>query len=190
MKHMIAFGSRVYGLINELSDYDNVLITDEFFNDYKLLSNIDIEAFSPEKFKEELDKHSIKAIEVYFTDISFFHSIGIYFNLDKNLLRHSVSAVVSNAYIKSKKKIIQGDVYIGLKSYFHCIRLLVYANSLASTNNLDFKDHLEFLKPIYEDIVINRKHKEGTLDTFKDLDNTHKEMLKSLRHEFKLLCPK
>lgn len=189
MKHMIAFGSRVYGLINELSDYDNVLITDEFFNDYKLLSNVDIEAFSPEKFKEELDKHSIKAIEVYFTDISFFHSIGIYFNLDKNLLRHSVSAVVSNAYVKSKKKIIQGDVYVGLKSYFHCIRILKYANQLAENNYLKFEDHLDFLKPIYEDII-SHKEDEGNLELFKIIDNRHKDVLKELRHNFKLLCPK
>lgn len=187
MKHTIPFGSRVYGLTNEESDYDYVEITDNV-----LFCSIDpnIECYSFEMFKEKLEAHDIKAIELYFTAKEFFNDHGIYFKLDKKRLRHSVSAVVSNAYVKAKKKILQGDVYIGVKSYYHCIRILRYANSLVENNNLDFKQEKEYLRPIYNDIVINRKNKEGNSETFSDLDSAYKTTLQELRHDFKMLCPK
>lgn len=183
--HVIPFGSFVYGLVNELSDKDFIIISDLSV----VSKDPNIEYFTLEAFKQDLDNCKIKAIEAYFTDIKYFNSKGIYFTLNKTLLRHEISAIVSNAYVKSKKKIIQGDVYVGLKSYYHCIRLLTYANSLAKNNYLKFEDHIEFLKPFYIDII-SFKNDEGTLETFQKLDNKYKDILKSLRHDFKLSCPK
>ena len=73
--------------------------------------------------------------------------------LNKSNLRSSVSAVCSNSHVKAKKKIRDGEVYIGLKSYWHTIRILTMYTDLAKFGTFNPKDYKERLNHIYEDIM-------------------------------------
>lgn len=81
------------------------------------------------------------------------------------------SRTASNSFVKCKKKLAQGDTYIGLKSMFHSIRILDFGIQLATTNSIKFdscneiyynlmelhnwQDVKQYAKPIY-----NQKHTE------------------------------
>lgn len=64
-------GSQLYGLTNSQSDTDYLylckdtrLLANSELND--ILLNKDIELFDYDKFKEELNKHNLKTLEVYY----------------------------------------------------------------------------------------------------------------------------
>ena len=186
MSHLfkIPFGSQVYGLTNPKSDKDYIYIYSKHF-DLTLIPKDD-NHMTVYMFQSELDQHSIKALEAYF----FSKELQSYFqfNLNLNSLRKRVSAIVSNAHVKSKKKFKDGEIYIGLKSYFHCIRILTMFNFLAkhgTFNPSDFKYELEY---IYLDIISRQNNNPDTL--FLELETDYKKMLKNLQHTFKLYCPK
>lgn len=180
--HKIPFGSQVYGLTNPLSDKDFAYIVDSSEG----LDNTDDECYTPEEFQTHLNNHDLKAIELYFTCLSLQKEFN--FKLDKKLLRSSVSRVVSNSHVKAKKKFKDNEIYIGLKSYYHCIRILVMMNYLAlheEFNPRNFKNELSY---VYQDIMSRLDNDPSTL--FEELEQDYKKLLKNLQHTFRLYCPK
>src|SRR5690606_20681238 len=59
-----------------------------------------------------------------------------YFKLDKSKLRRSISGTSSNSFVKCKKKLRQGDYYIGKKSLFHSLRILGFGIQIALTGKI------------------------------------------------------
>lgn len=182
--HKIPFGSQVYGLINKESDKDYIYIKPD--NSSFESTSKDDEVFTTTEFQKLLDLHDVKALETYFyseevqTDFDF--------KLNVNILRSAVSKVVSNAHVKAKKKFKDEEIYIGLKSYYHCIRLLTMFTYLAkhgTFNPSSFKYELEY---IYLDIINRQKDNPTTM--FLELEKDYKKMLKSLQHTFRMYCPK
>lgn len=187
MEHLfkIPFGSQVYGLTNSKSDEDYIYIYPNTV-DLSLLLPKDDSHMTVNMFQSELDQHSIKAIEAYFSSLDLQNYFK--FVLDHSFLRKRVSAVVSNAHVKAKKKFKDGEIYIGLKSYYHCIRILTMFNYLAregTFNPSSFKYELEY---IYQDILSRENESSETL--FINLENDYKKMLKNLQHTFRMYCPK
>lgn len=180
----VPFGSQVYGLTNNKSDEDYIYI----YPDTVDLISIpkDDSHMTTYMFQSELDQHSIKALEAYF----YSEELQNYFNFELNLsfLRKRVSAVVSNAHVKAKKKFIDNEVYIGLKSYYHCIRILTMFNYLAREGTFNPSSFVYELEYIYQDILSREEESPETL--FINLENDYKKMLKNLQHTFKMYCPK
>ena len=209
----LLWGSKLYGLTNKQSDEDYVIIcvdkNDPELEQYKNDPNIEI--FTTSEFQEKLNDHDLKAIEILFAhfgkfsftgyyeptnniDVSEDYTFAFYFRLDKNKLRSSVSKVVSNAYVKSKKKFIDGEYYIGAKSYYHCFRILTMFISLAKREHFKPDAYQKDLDFIYNRIVLNyNKYLDDSLsplESWKNMDNEYNVYLKSLQHTFKLYCPK
>lgn len=180
----VPFGSQVYGLINNKSDEDYIYI----YPDTVDLTSIpkDDSHMTTHMFQSELDQHSIKALEAYF----YSEELQNHFTFELNLsfLRKRVSAVVSNAHVKAKKKFIDNEVYIGLKSYYHCIRILTMFNYLAREGTFNPSSFVYELEYIYQDILTREEESPETL--FINLENDYKKMLKNLQHTFKMYCPK
>lgn len=180
----VPFGSQVYGLTNNKSDEDYIYI----YPDTVDLISIpkDDSHMTTYMFQSELDQHSVKALEAYF----YSEELQNYFNFELNLsfLRKRVSAVVSNAHVKAKKKFIDNEVYIGLKSYYHCIRILTMFNYLAREGTFNPSSFVCELEYIYQDILSREEESPETL--FINLENDYKKMLKNLQHTFKMYCPK
>lgn len=188
---MFPFGSRVYGLTNPKSDRDYLAIC---FDNYKPetidagYGTSEVEIWSYTEFLDKLEAHDLKALEIYFENRAIFLSgFNTYFQLDKSKLRRAVSAVVSNAHVKAKKKFIDGEIYTGLKSYYHCIRILTMFNVLADKGIFTPSKFFEELDPIYVDIM-ERQHDDPTT-LFQNLESDYKVLLKSLQHTFRLRCP-
>lgn len=179
----VPFGSSVYGLTNKFSDKDYAYIVTNSKID---LDTEEHQVYTMQEFQTALNDHDIKAIELYYTSPEV--SKAFTFNLDLQKLRSGVSKVVSNSHVKAKKKFRDNEIYIGLKSYYHCIRILTMFNYLAregTFNPTSFKNELEY---VYLDIMKRESNNPETL--FKELEQDYKMMLKNLQHCFRLYCPK
>lgn len=180
----IPYGSSVYGLTNPKSDKDLVSI----YSDLNYVQSEEENSYSFKEFNRLLQLHDLMALECYFYSKDVQEAFD--FELNLHQLRKAVSAVVSNSHVKAKKKFKDEEIYIGLKSYFHCIRNLTMYTYLARHGTFDpssFKNELEY---VYQDIVVQRQLQANSETLFKELETDYKKLLKSLQHCFRMYCPK
>lgn len=128
------FGSRLYQTHTEESDYDYVVIIDkegEFYYQYES-EKLDIHFMTIEYYKKALNKCDIMALECFYQDTPIL-KYEIEFTPRLHKLRESISATVSNSWVKAKKKILleSEDSYIGYKSFFHSFRIAYYGIQIA-----------------------------------------------------------
>lgn len=185
------FGSSVYGMTTSLSDMDYMVL--HIDPTYQLSSYAeDIDIWTLEQFQEKLDEHNLKALEVYFHNFDTFYNVfEMEFKLNKDKLRRSVSATCSNSYVKAKKKFRQGDIYVGLKSYWHCIRILTMFTHLAKYQHFNPANFKNKLEDVFNSIMycMHLKYEGDELFNYLDLTLNHRQLLKDLQHEFRMLCP-
>lgn len=144
------YGSRVYGTENIESDYDYIFLVEGQSGDKYQVSHdgIEITVYDQKAFYDAWQAHEISVLEA----LSWKHKHAIPY-IDKNKLRSSISKTASNSWVKAKKKIEQGDIYIGKKSLFHAIRILDFGTQLADygyvaqfTNLQHYYEHIMNLK--------------------------------------------
>lgn len=184
------FGSLVYGTAHENSDYDYVVILDVSGELYEHFENkdLDIHIFSTESYKAKLDEHDIMALETFFNPHPII-KYAVDFKLDLVKLRHKISAIVSNSWVKAKKKVLleDEDSFIGLKSLFHSIRILDLGIQLAEYGNgstivIDFESSRHIWKEILGMHAKNHSI-EKILEHFKPQHNANAS-------KFRMLAPK
>lgn len=149
------YGSQVYGTATPESDYDYLVVVDgEPLVEEEKLGEHDFHYISKTKFMEMLDNNDIKALECVFLPStsnqilkeSFKPSVTI----DPIKLRHSISATCSNSWVKGKKKIlVEGKKFLGLKSIFHSIRIMEFANQILLFNKI----HFDSVNWLYDELM-------------------------------------
>jgi predicted nucleotidyltransferase len=150
VKGCYVFGSRVYGTASEKSDWDIILVANS--SSYEVEYNdelFNVHVLTPSIFEKYVKDNHIKAAEwLYAPDWAIVKPYPIEMEYDPAKFRHSVSHVSSNAWVKAKKKIEQGDYYIGIKSMFHSLRVIKFGIQFAENRKIDF----ESAKWIWDDI--------------------------------------
>jgi predicted nucleotidyltransferase len=130
------YGSRVYGCHTEQSDWDYILVVESDKDLYYSVekTNMNLTVYSESMFIKRIKEHHISVLECIFQN----HNDPYleYFELDKAQLRKSISAVAGNSFVKCKKKLAQGDYYIGKKSLFHSLRILGFGIQIALTGKI------------------------------------------------------
>lgn len=140
--NIYSYGSVVYNTFSEKSDFDFILTGDcdnqslqEFYGDQKT----DLHFFNIELFKSKIYNHEVSAIECIFLPLELkYEPIKIDYELNLTKIREQFSATASNSWVKSKKKIIDGELYIAQKSLFHSFRILNFACQLADNKSINF----------------------------------------------------
>lgn len=190
------YGSRVYHTANENSDYDYLIVLkpdstllDNKTNFYTFWDR-SYHLYSCKNWMEGLKEGKINLLEAYFcsSGINLIEPIDV----NKDLIRESVSATASNSFVKCKKKLYvpeDYDPYIGRKSLWHSLRLFSFGIQLMEANciydytvankwyddvvNIDHPGTTEwaYLKEKYQPIY-NKLHTD-----FKIAHNTHKSEL-------------
>ncbi|MCK9417487.1 nucleotidyltransferase domain-containing protein [Candidatus Dojkabacteria bacterium] len=133
------YGSRVYGTTSEISDYDFIVIISSSSkgNYFQIIDgDINITIYDLPNFIMRLNNHDIDALECLFLsdEHKIQENIAIKSNIDLAKLRHSFSKMSSNSWVKAKKKfIVKKDYnpYIGKKSLFHSMRILMFGCQIA-----------------------------------------------------------
>jgi len=185
------FGSRVYGTSGPTSDWDIIMVANNSVDSTELsglkrgLYNIHV--YTPKKFKEDLDWHRINNLECIFAPgwAKLKEDIKWDFKLDASKLRHSISHISSNSWVKCKKKLAQDEYYSGIKSIFHSIRIPMFGLQIANFGKIvDFAE----ANYIWDDITFKslpqymRSKKEWTWD---ELDNKWRHTLNSVLTQFR-----
>ena len=199
--YMYQYGSSVYGVHSEHSDIDILVIINGYF---KIPEEYQKFAYEVEKIKDETIIHNLKYDNCDF----IFYSLDEWFNmmlnnhiefwecynlskkfvhkeyaklipeLNKVLLRKEISSICSNAYVKAKKKMLQGDYYIGKKSLWHSLRVYLFGIQIIQYGKIiDFKEANKY----YNDIVLN------SCNDWKYYHKTYKKLYNNLHSEFKKL---
>lgn len=148
------YGSRVYGCNTEKSDYDFIMVVESdnpylYYNVNNDHAGCNFTIYSEQMFLKRMDEHHISVLECVFQDS--YDKYVKQFVLDKAKLRKAISSVASNSYIKCKKKLRDGEEYIGLKSLFHSLRILNFGIQIALYGKIvNYKSANVFLKMIMD----------------------------------------
>ena len=136
--NIIIFGSQIYGTSNPNSDIDIIMIANNSYESSEIRSGkFNIHIYTPDKFRQDLDWHRINNLECIFApdwaklkeDIKFDD-----FKLNLPRLRHAISHISSNSWVKTKKKLAYNtsdEYYTGIKSLFHSIRIPMFGTQIA-----------------------------------------------------------
>ena len=194
------FGSRLYNEFNIVSksDYDfciiinnssSFLLNPEYFSNpyFQYESeNIDFHIMSEMVFYNELTKCNIMTLECFYSEDPIFkHDVNLELNL--GVLRHSISKVSSNSFVKFKKKLTKEsglkNKHLGVKSLYHSLRILEFGCNVA--NDPDFIEHnyQNKLKDILE-------FSQNVNFDWKDIHTKYKPVYNQLASRFKLMAPK
>lgn len=160
------FGSITYNTVTDRSDHDFVVIVDMDVDYIQHESDmIDVHIISETRYKKMLVEHDIMALETYFNPMPI-KKFDTEFKLNLPQLRQKISAIVSNSWVKAKKKVTleNEDTYSGYKSLFHAIRILDFGIQLAETGKIiDFKRSSH----IWDEILMKVNNGEDFLDIMK-----------------------
>ena len=181
--NIYVFGSRVYSTHSDNSDWDIIMVANNSVEAIELKGEkYNIHIYTPDKFKEDLEWHRINNLECIFAPDWAKIQENITYDLDIDLskLRHAISHISSNSWVKAKKKIELGEYYIGIKSLFHSLRIPMFGTQIASTGNIyDF----EVANTIWEKLT----SKEWTWD---ELDSEFRELRNSILTDFRKVAEK
>lgn len=182
------YGSRVYEC-NLDGDEDLLIIMDTEDKKHETQYSLgyrDMSFYAKNSFQEMLLNHDIIALECFFLpeNLKQKENIAFDFELDLKKLRHSVSHVSSNSFVKAKKKLtVEKDFnpYIGKKSLFHSLRILKFGIQIAEFGrivNYAEANHL------WDEIISDKSEK------WEDYKIKYQPMYNQLKSEFKKIAPK
>jgi len=178
VKNIYVFGSQVYGTTTQKSDWDFIMIANTPNTSEEIKSeDFNIHVLTQEHFLLNLKKHHSSSVEAYFTPPIFRlkEDVQIDWQPNTSSLRHSFSHISSNSWVKCKKKLGQGDYYIGIKSLFHSLRIPLFGIQIAQTGS------------IYDFSVANYIHDKISSKewTWNELDTEFRELRNSILTDFR-----
>jgi len=182
------YGSRVYGTSKPMSDYDFIIITKNLTQDTLSINNhIHATMYSYSDYIDRMDDHEISILECMSLPREMMVKAIVHPQLDVidvEKLRVSVSAKSSNSLVKAKKKITLYDdresKYIGLKSFFHSLRMIRFAIQVARFGKIvDFGECNE----LYDQMLNEPLDWEYLVEKYKPIH-------KAWSTEFRTLAPK
>lgn len=172
-----SYGSRVYGCNTESSDFDYIVVIESDEDIYYSVDKgyINCTVYSEPLFIKKIQEHHISIMECIFQfdDDPYLK----HFELDTEKLRRAISSVSSNSYVKCKKKLREGDTYIGKKSLFHSIRILDFGIQIATYGKI--RDYSS-ANNIYDYIMRLSNDWEELHHIFKPMHNDMKSIFKKL----------
>lgn len=174
------FGSHVYGTSQKDSDVDVVVIENSLSGQSKNHGEFDLQFVSKKEFMDQLRSCHIRALEGFYTDQKRLKFKVSQDDIDFKSLRASISQKSSHSWVKAKKKLIDGEFYIGKKSLWHSLRIMLFGIQLAEAKTIsNFKEANDLYLPILT----------GSTN-WEELLGAYKEQYNALHSRFKALQPK
>jgi hypothetical protein len=146
-----------------------------------------IHVYTPDKFKRDLEWHRINNLEcIYAPDWAILKEDIDYkkdFKIVTAKIRHAISHVSSNSWVKCKKKLTVADEYkTGIKSLFHSLRIPMFGTQIMQHGKItDF----ECANYIWDKLTSH--YNEWT---WVELDDEFRPIHKSVLTEFRKVAPK
>lgn len=197
------YGSVVYGVARLNHDYDLIVIVKEsgkttasdvvkvFRENLNIKDHrqIDINFYTEDEFVAALEGMEISFLECVNNISANFGQTLVYGKkfempkIDIALLRSAISKKVSNSWVKSKKKLIEDSYdfapYIGKKSAWHALRILMFGIQLAQYGKIV---NIAVANGLFSEVL--------NCETWNEIDSKYRKLFNSLSSEFKLVAPK
>lgn len=177
------FGSQIYSTSNKDSDFDVIMVANNSVESTELRRGLyNIHIYTPDKFKADLDWCRINNLECIFAPdfAKLKETIKYDFKLNIPKLRHAISHISSNSWVKSLKKINSGEYHIGVKSLFHSLRITMFAIQIVKYGKINDFECANF---IWNKI-------KSKIWTWKELDDEYRPLRNSLNTEFRKITNK
>lgn len=190
--NLYQYGSQVYGIADEKSDIDLILVCD-FANEHETpiqWPGTDLTIWTAEEFQRLLDVHEPSALECHFLPSHMaIRSREFEFKLDLGKLRQAFSAKSSNSWVKAKKKIeVHGEWRLGLKSLFHSLRILEFGLQIAGNGKIkDYAAANRYWKCIMDQYHGRSEWRQFT--SWVDFKEYWQPHYNRLRSDFRLVAP-
>ena len=165
IRNIYLFGSRVYLNYKEDSDFDFIVVAcsmlekQEFRHD-----NYNIHVHTPDIFLDGLKEYQMQYLECIYAP-SFAKLQERMIQPDKNfilkldMLKYKGINQSFSAFHKAKERIIDGDLFRGVKSLWHSLRILQFFKQIIDNEKIiDFSSANIFWNMIQADM---EKHSEG-----------------------------
>lgn len=181
------YGSRVYGVASEDSDYDFTIVANNNVENVEhkvIFENVEYNFHiqTPDYFQERLDWNDPKTIEclLWSKKYPILEKKQFDVNIVKYKYRHAVSHISSNSWVKARKKLeLENEDYIGQKSLYHSLRIPMYAIQVLEHGDIiDW----ECANDYWYDIM--------TTTDWKTLKDKYKKIHNGIMSDFRELCPK
>lgn len=182
IQNIFMFGSRVYGNFSESSDYDILIVAKSSISEIELKKEeYNIHILSEDRFREGLTLNNIRNIEcVMAPDFAKLkESILFDFKLDIKKFKNSILHRNSASWSKCNKKILSDDDYIGLKSGWHAMRIIMFASQIIKFGSIKDWNCANY---IWSDMISKK------LELGYDINDYYSDLNKSLVSEFLNNC--
>jgi predicted nucleotidyltransferase len=177
------FGSQIYSTSNSESDWDIIMVANNSVESIEIKNVLfNIHVYTPKKFQEDLEWHRINNLECIFAPdwAKLKETIKYDFKLNLAKIRHAISYISSNSWVKSKKKLLQDDYHIGVKSLFHSLRIPMFGSQIATSGGITDFSCANF---IWNKIKTKRW-------TWNELDVEFRELRNQIQTEFRKVADK
>jgi predicted nucleotidyltransferase len=138
VRNIYLYGSRIYGTASPDSDWDIICVTAALLEHEEKRVKVgndllNIHLITPDKFQRGLDNHDIMNLECYFSPewARLQEKLVLKFELNKKKLAKNIISQSFVSWQGGKHKINNGDIYRGLKSIFHSLKMLLFAIQIA-----------------------------------------------------------
>jgi len=178
VQNVYVFGSQIYSTATETSDWDLLVVAKTPYPEKEIVvDNFNIHILTLDRFLEGLKQQNIGRIECIMSPIILKQDIDFEWKLNIPGFRHFISHICSNSWVKCKKKLEQGDYYIGIKSLFHSLRIFIFATQI-----IEYGKIVDFTAANYIwDKLISKTW------TWQELDLEFKPLRNNLMSEFRKL---
>ena len=156
VRNLYIYGSRCYLTARPESDWDIIFITaalleheEKRFKTGNDLLNVHL--ITPDKFQRGLDNHDMMNLECYFSPdwAKLQEKMSFKFTLNKKKLAKNILNQSFVSWQGGKHKLDNGDIYRGLKSIFHSLRMLMFAIQISEQGKItDFSEANYIFKEI------------------------------------------
>ena len=152
VRSIFLYGSRIYGTATPDSDWDVIFITAALLEHeekrFKVGNDLlNVHLITPDKFQRGLDNHDIMNLECYFSPewARLQEKMDLKFVLNKKKLAKNIISQSFVSWQGGKHKLNNGDIYRGLKSIFHSLRMLIFAIQIAEHGKIIFFSEANYL---------------------------------------------
>lgn len=166
IRNIYLFGSQVYGTQREDSDYDFIVVACSMLAKQEIRhENYNIHIHTPDIFLDGLKEYQMQYLECIYAP-PFAKIMEKMVQPDKNfslkleMLKYKGMGQSFNAFHKAKDRIIDGEIYRGVKSLWHSIRILDFFKQIIEKGKIeDFTSSNYLWEMILEDL--KNGHDEG-----------------------------
>ena len=168
VKNIYLFGSRVYQTATSESDYDIIVVASSLNEATEIRhKDLNIHVHTPDKFirdLKDLDMHNLECIfappdakileRVNYADANF--------KINPEQMKYKAMNQSFSSFHKAKLKMYDADTYIGAKSLFHSLRILLFAKQILKYGRIiDFTEANNFWGEIKNDLTLTKSETDG-----------------------------